>query len=145
MKIITLLTLLLLPSLTYSAELERHYLNPWEKPTGFAGATRVGNLVFLAGVTGSGDNFSSAITDAYRQAEKHLQHWQLNFTNVAKETIYTTDIEQLKKHLKVRNRFYSDDKYPAATWVQIDRLYSPEMKIEVDLIAVIPNTDVPKK
>ena len=56
--------------------------------------------------------------------------------DVVKETLYTTDIDTMKKYNYVRKEFYQGD-YPAASWNQIDRLYRSTAKLEVDLIAVI--------
>ncbi|WP_230978981.1 RidA family protein [Flavobacterium supellecticarium] len=59
------------------------------------------------------------------------------FENVVKENLYTTDIEAMKKYNYIRKEFYKGD-FPAATWVQIQRLYMPTAKLEVELIAHLP-------
>jgi enamine deaminase RidA (YjgF/YER057c/UK114 family) len=43
----------------------------------------------------------------------------------------------MKKYNEVRKAFYKGD-YPAATWVQITRLYMSDAKLEVELIAHLP-------
>jgi enamine deaminase RidA (YjgF/YER057c/UK114 family) len=53
---------------------------------------------------------------------------------VVKENLYTTDIEAMKKYNDVRKAFYKGD-FPAATWVQISRLYMADAKLEIELIA----------
>ena len=45
----------------------------------------------------------------------------------------------MKKYNDARKEFYQGD-YPAASWVEISRLYEPEAKLEVDLIAVITDS-----
>jgi 2-iminobutanoate/2-iminopropanoate deaminase len=42
----------------------------------------------------------------------------------------------MKKYNEVRKEFYKGD-FPAATWVQINRLYEPNAKLEVDLVAYL--------
>ncbi len=54
-----------------------------------------------------------------------------------KENIYTTQIDALKTNLDLRRKFYGRD-FPAATWVQVDRLYEPAQVIEVELVAEFP-------
>ena len=55
-----------------------------------------------------------------------------------KENAYTTDIEALKAAQDVRKVYYGTD-FPAATWVQVSRLYMPEAVLEVEVIAVFPD------
>ncbi len=43
----------------------------------------------------------------------------------------------MKKLNNVRKKFYKND-FPAATWVQVQRLYMPAAKLEVELIAHLP-------
>lgn len=54
-----------------------------------------------------------------------------------KENLYTTDIETMKKYNDARKVFYKGD-FPAATWVQITRLFMADAKLEVELIAHLP-------
>ena len=43
----------------------------------------------------------------------------------------------MKKYNDSRKVFYKND-FPAATWVQVSRLYMSEAKLEVELIAHLP-------
>ena len=56
---------------------------------------------------------------------------------MVKENLYTTDIEAMKKYNDARKVFYKGD-FPAATWVQISRLFMADAKLEVELIAHLP-------
>ncbi|QRY56310.1 RidA family protein [Sphingobacterium siyangense] len=60
------------------------------------------------------------------------------FKHVVKENLYTTDIEAMKKYNDVRKKFYNND-FPAATRIQVQRLYMSDAKLEVELIAHLPN------
>jgi enamine deaminase RidA (YjgF/YER057c/UK114 family) len=53
-----------------------------------------------------------------------------------KETLHTTDIEEVKKHAAIRKKFYGND-WPAATWVEIKRLYEPSALVEIELTAIL--------
>ncbi|WP_262711205.1 RidA family protein [Chryseobacterium indologenes] len=66
-----------------------------------------------------------------------LANYGATFDNVVKENLYTTDIEAMKKYNDVRKKYYNND-FPAATWVQVQRLYMPESKLEVELVAHLP-------
>lgn len=63
-----------------------------------------------------------------------------DFSCVVKETLYTTDIEAMKSCNAARKVFYKNN-FPAASWVQVSRLYEPTAKLEVDLIAVLPGDE----
>ena len=73
----------------------------------------------------------------YKALERSLQQFGATFQNVVKENLYTTDIEAMKKYNDARKVFYKGD-FPAATWVQISRLFMADAKLEVELIAHLP-------
>ena len=82
-----------------------------------------------------------AIRGVYGELQKTLEHYGLTFAHVVKENVYTTDLDALKANLEVRRGFYGKE-YPAATWVQVSRLYQPIHVLEVELIAVFPESSV---
>jgi len=117
-----------------------HFNKAAEDDAGYAQAVRVGNTLYVSGVAGGGD-MASALRRVYSGLERNLAAYGLTFKHVVKETLYTTDIEAVKKNNEVRKPFYQSD-FPAATWVQISRLYMPEATLEVEVIAVIPDASV---
>lgn len=112
------------------------HLGPWEHEIGYAQAVRVGNVLYVSGSTGGGD-MPAAIRRAYSGIAATLAAHQLGFSHIVKETVFTTDIEALKANKAERNKFYGSD-FPAATWVQVSRLFNPEHVIEVEVIAHFP-------
>jgi len=76
-------------------------------------------------------------SDIYNGLQKTLAFYGATFQNVVKENLYTTNIEEIKKHNAVRKKYYNND-FPAATWVQIQRLYMETALVEVELVAVLP-------
>jgi enamine deaminase RidA (YjgF/YER057c/UK114 family) len=66
-----------------------------------------------------------------------LASFGATFQHVVKENLYTTVIEAMKKYNDVRKNFYNND-FPAATWIQVQRLYMSDAKLEVELIAHLP-------
>lgn len=116
---------------------DKFKLGDWEDGIGYRQAVRVGNVLYVSGSTGAVD-MPKAIRSAYGALQKTLAHYGLTFQNVVKENLYTTNLEALEADLPVRREFYGKD-YPAATWVQIQRLYDSTDVIEVEVIAVFPN------
>lgn len=120
----------------------RYREGPWEDDIGYRQAVRAGNTLYISGTVGEGA-MPDAIRGAYTSLEKTLKVYGLGFADVVKENIYTTNLDALKENLAVRKAFYRGE-YPAATWVQVQRLYEPSHVIEVELIAVFPKEPVTK-
>lgn len=121
---------------TAPTKITRHTINSWESDIGYAAVVQTGNTYHISGVTCGGPNYQEAVSVCYKELGGILARYQLTSQNVIKETIYALDIEALQKQIPVRKKFYVDSQFPAATWVQVSRLYSPEHLIEIELIAV---------
>lgn len=83
------------------------------------------------------DVTAEGITRVYTTLQKTLEYYGAGFQNVVKENLYTTDMEAMKKYNAARKVFYKGD-FPAATWVQISRLFLQDARLEVELIAHLP-------
>ena len=103
---------------------------------GYAQAVKVGNVIYISG-TVARDVTPEGIKRVYDALERTLKSYGATFQNVVKETLFTTDIEAMKQHNAVRKAYYKGD-FPAATWVQISRLFMADAKLEVELIAHLP-------
>jgi 2-iminobutanoate/2-iminopropanoate deaminase len=106
-----------------------------EDAYGYTRGVKVGNTIYVSGVTGKGE-MPDSIRSVYEKIGKVLEAYGAGFNHVVKENLFTTDLEAVKANKEVRLKFYDGD-YPAATWVQIDRLFMPEYNLEVDVVAVI--------
>jgi enamine deaminase RidA (YjgF/YER057c/UK114 family) len=107
-----------------------------ETEIGFCEAERVGNTLYISGTVGNGE-MPQAIKKAYTSLQKTLAARGLDFRNVVKETVYTTDLDAFIQNKELRKQFYGNS-LPAATWVQVSRLYQPAFVVEVELTAVFP-------
>ena len=108
-----------------------------EQSIGYCSAVRSGNQLQVSGVTASGE-MSAATTAVYQRLERVLKSHGLSFANVIKENVYTTKLDDFIATAPIRKTFYGNE-FPAATWVQVDRLFMPSMVLEVELIAVFPD------
>lgn len=113
-----------------------HFGKEQDTAAGYAQALKVDNVLYISGTVAAEVN-ETGIQRVYSTLEKTLKHYGLSFQNVVKENLYTTDIEAMKKYNYVRKGFYKGD-FPAATWVQISRLFMAEAKLEVELTAHFP-------
>lgn len=141
-KLFTLLVLFQLAFICtlHSQNIEKQKFN-WgrgdqDTTAGYAQAVKVDNILYISG-TVAREVSPEGIKRVYDALEKTLQHYGATFQNVVKENLYTTDIESMKQHNAVRKAYYKDD-FPAATWVQISRLFMADARLEVELIAHLP-------
>lgn len=103
---------------------------------GYAQVVKAGRILYISGAV-SPEVSPRGIESVYKALAASLESFGAGFRNVVKETLYTTDMEAMKAHNEVRKKFYGND-FPAATWVQIERLYMENAKLEVELIAHLP-------
>lgn len=103
---------------------------------GYTQVVKVDNVLYISGIVAS-ELTPAGLTRLYTELEKTLSRFGAGFQHVVKENLYTTDMEAVKKLNPIRKTFYKGD-YPAATWVQISRLFAADDKIEVELIAHLP-------
>ena len=107
-----------------------------ETQIGYCQALRVGNTLYISGSVGKGD-MPDAMRGAYDELKQTLAAHGLDFHNVTKENVYATDLDAFIRNKDVRKTYYGED-FPAATWVQVQRLYLPSFVVEVELTAQFP-------
>lgn len=115
-----------------------HWGDPLNQDTtaGYAQVVKVDNVLYISGAVAL-EVTPAEITRVYRALEKSLNSFGATFQNVVKENLYTTDMEAMQRYNSARKAFYKSD-FPAATWMQVSRLYMPDAKLEVELIAHLP-------
>lgn len=143
MKYIIILPFLLFFSNAFSQEKQIkkekwHWDNQSKQDTtaGYVQVIKVDNILYVSGAVTS-ELTPKGITNVYKALERSLKSFGATFQNVVKENLYTTDIEAMKKYNNSRKVFYNND-FPAATWVQVARLYEQNSKLEVELVAHLP-------
>jgi 2-iminobutanoate/2-iminopropanoate deaminase len=107
-----------------------------ETQIGYCQALRSGNTLHISGSVGKGD-MPAAMHSAYDEIKKTLAAHGLDFHNVIKENVYATDLDAFIRSKDVRKEYYGTD-FPAATWVQVQRLYLPAFVVEVEVTAQFP-------
>jgi 2-iminobutanoate/2-iminopropanoate deaminase len=104
-----------------------------ETRIGYCQAVVSGDRLYISGSVGQGP-MPDAIRMAYAELEQTLKAQGLTFRDVIKENVYATDLDAFIESKDVRKEFYLGD-FPAATWVQVQRLYRPAYVVEVELTA----------
>jgi enamine deaminase RidA (YjgF/YER057c/UK114 family) len=115
-----------------------HWGNELKQDTsaGYVQVVKVDNVLYISGAVAR-EVTPEGITRVYKALEQSLNSFGATFQNVVKENLYTTDMEAMKKYNDARKAFYKGD-FPAATWVQISRLFLHDARLEVELIAHLP-------
>ncbi len=115
------------------------HLGPWEREIGYSQSVRVGDRIMVSGTVGSSESakdMESQLKAAYASIIKTLAHDNAAMKDVVKETIYCLDIDALIACQETRKRIYEGN-LPAGTWVQVQRLYSPEHLLEIEVEAIL--------
>jgi enamine deaminase RidA (YjgF/YER057c/UK114 family) len=107
-----------------------------ETDIGYCQAVRAGDTLYISGSVGQGD-MPAAVQHAYATLRKTLEARGLSFQNVVKETVYTTDLDAFIQQKEIRKQLYGKN-LPAATWVQVSRLFQPSFVVEIELTARYP-------
>jgi enamine deaminase RidA (YjgF/YER057c/UK114 family) len=114
-----------------------HAAEAFEKEVGYCQAVRSGNTLYISGAAAKG-NMPEAIRSVYVELAQALEANGLSFSDVVKENVFATDLDAFIANKALRKEFYTNTPLPAATWVQVQRLYTPALVLEVELVAEYP-------
>jgi enamine deaminase RidA (YjgF/YER057c/UK114 family) len=117
--------------------------SPFEPIIGFSRAVRVGNSVYIAGTGPVGADNEDAAGQTRRIfaiAEKALSEAGATFADVVRTRMYLTHAEDWEEVGRVHGEFFGNIR-PAATMVVVAALLNPVWRIEIEMDAVIPESE----
>lgn len=116
--------------------------SPYEPIIGFSRAVRVGNAVHLAGTGPVGADNEDAAGQTRRIfaiAAEAFAKAGCSFKDVVRTRMYLTHAEDWEAVGRVHGEFFGEAR-PAATMVVVAKLLNPAWRIEIEMDAVIPDS-----
>jgi reactive intermediate/imine deaminase len=115
----------------------------YEPVIGFSRAVRVGDTVYVSGSVGYGpDGKLVGPGDVYAQAKQTIRNIEAalkeagaSLADVVRTRIYVTDMGRWEEAARAHREAFADV-LPASSLIEVSRLASPDMLVEIEAIAV---------
>lgn len=113
---------------------------------GYSHAVRVGTTLYVSGQVATDadgavvgvDDIEAQVAQVWQNLRSVISYAGGTLDDIAKITVFTTDIGYRPAIAAARERAFPNGRYPASTFLVVQSLATPDLLVEIEAIVALP-------